>query len=124
MRRQLKNDGARSQSPRFRNDGTSANYWNFRSIYGCRWILYLFRQATMRTTVTPNETLDPQPAAKFEEIRSSTELRKLIRASLRIQNPEWIEPNGDSPRCDSYEARLAEILGLSQALEQEVFCVK
>jgi hypothetical protein len=48
----------------------------------------------------------------FENIRSYTELRKLIRVSLRVQNPEWVEPNGDSPLCDSYEARFAELLGL------------
>ena len=44
------------------------------------------------------------------KIRSYTELRKLIRASLRMQNPEWVEPNGESPICDSYEARFAELL--------------
>jgi hypothetical protein len=45
-----------------------------------------------------------------DKIRSYTELRALIRVSLRIQNPEWVEPNGDSPLCDSYEARFAELL--------------
>jgi hypothetical protein len=29
-----------------------------------------------------------------------------IRIDLRLQHPEWIEPNGESPMCDSYEARL------------------
>jgi len=47
-----------------------------------------------------------------DKIRSYTELRALIRVSLRNQNPEWVEPNGDSPLCDSYEARFAELLGL------------
>ncbi len=73
----------------------------------------------MGTAVTTNEILDLEPAAKFERIRSYTELRKLIRVSLRIQNPEWVEANGDSPRCDSYEARFAELLGLTQAPENE-----
>jgi hypothetical protein len=62
--------------------------------------------------VTPNETLQPLASVTFENIRSYTELRKLIRVSLRVQNPEWVEPNGDSPLCDSYEARFAELLGL------------
>ena len=44
------------------------------------------------------------------QIRSYTELLAFIRASLRNQNPEWVEPNGDSPLCDSYEARFAELL--------------
>jgi hypothetical protein len=52
-----------------------------------------------------------------EKIRTYAELRELIRVSLRIQNPEWVEPNGDSPLCDSYEARFAELLGLTGARE-------
>jgi hypothetical protein len=44
------------------------------------------------------------------KIRSYAELQELIRVSLRIQNPEWIEPDGGSPLCDSYEARFAELL--------------
>jgi hypothetical protein len=49
----------------------------------------------------------------FDKIRSYAELQELIRVSLRTQHPEWIEPNGDSPVCDSYEARFAELLGLT-----------
>jgi hypothetical protein len=66
----------------------------------------------MGITVIPNEILQPLPPVTFENIRSYTELRKLIRVSLRVQNPDWVEPNGDSPLCDSYEARFAELLGL------------
>ena len=49
----------------------------------------------------------------YDNIRSYTELRELIRVSLRTQHPEWIDPNGDSPVCDSYEARFAELVGLT-----------
>jgi hypothetical protein len=45
-----------------------------------------------------------------DKICNYAELRELIRVSLRVQHPEWIEPNGDSPICDFYDARLAEIL--------------
>jgi hypothetical protein len=45
-----------------------------------------------------------------EKIRSYAELRALIRASLRVQHPEWIQPNGESPICDEYDARLADLL--------------
>jgi hypothetical protein len=48
------------------------------------------------------------------EIHSYTELQQQIHQDLRIQHPDWIEPNGDCPTCDSYESRLAELLGLSQ----------
>ena len=36
--------------------------------------------------------------------------RQQIHGDLRIQHPEWVEPNGESPVCDSYEARLMELL--------------
>jgi len=52
-----------------------------------------------------------------DKIRSYAELRELIRVSLRAQHPEWVEPNGDSPICDSYEARFAELLGLTHTRE-------
>jgi len=39
-----------------------------------------------------------------------TELRQQIHDDLRIQHPEWVEPNGESPMCDFYEARLMELL--------------
>ena len=58
-------------------------------------------------------SLEPLAIAMSNKIRSYSELREFIRISLRIQHPEWIEPNGDSPVCDSYETRFAEILGLS-----------
>jgi hypothetical protein len=41
---------------------------------------------------------------------SIDELRQQIHDDLRIQHPEWIEPNGDCPECDFYEARLIEEL--------------
>ena len=27
-----------------------------------------------------------------------------------VKDPEWVEPNGASPLCHSYEARFAELL--------------
>jgi len=33
-----------------------------------------------------------------------------IRDDLRVQHPEWVEPNGGCPKCDSYESRLAQLL--------------
>ena len=50
------------------------------------------------------------------EIRSYTDLQRQIHEDLRVQHPEWVEPNGESPICDSYELRLAELLGLTQRL--------
>jgi hypothetical protein len=43
---------------------------------------------------------------------SIAELRRQIHDDLRIQHPEWIEPNGECPECDLYEARLLEELDI------------
>lgn len=40
-------------------------------------------------------------------------LLQQIHNDLRIQHPEWVQPNGKSPMCDSYEARLMELLAAS-----------
>ena len=58
-------------------------------------------------------------SVKSDKIRSYAELREFIRVSLRIQNPEWVAPDGDSPLCDSYEARFAELLGLTHPREED-----
>ena len=51
-----------------------------------------------------------QPIAMSPQIDTYTELRQQIHDDLRIQHPEWIQPNGESPICDSYESRLTELL--------------
>ena len=38
------------------------------------------------------------------------DLRKQMHDDLRMQHPEWVQPNGESPMCDSYEARLLQLL--------------
>jgi hypothetical protein len=48
------------------------------------------------------------------EIHSYSKLQQQIHQDLRAQHPEWVQPNGDCPTCDSYEMRLAELLGLTQ----------
>jgi len=37
-----------------------------------------------------------QPIAMSHQIHANTELRKQIHNDLRIQHPEWVEPNGES----------------------------
>jgi hypothetical protein len=38
------------------------------------------------------------------------ELQQQIHDDLRRQHPEWIGPDGESPMCDFYEARLSQLL--------------
>ena len=47
--------------------------------------------------------------AKYE---TYAELLQQMREALRAQNPQWVEPDGESPICDEYERRLAELLEL------------
>ena len=51
----------------------------------------------------------------LDQLHTYTDLRKQIHDDLRIQHPEWVQPNGESPLCDSYEARLMKTL---QSLNQ------
>jgi hypothetical protein len=51
-----------------------------------------------------------KPMAAPHQIHNYAELRRQIHADLRIQHPEWVQPNGESPMCDFYEARLNELL--------------
>jgi hypothetical protein len=58
----------------------------------------------------PTNLLDRAPAY--------VALKREMHDALRAQHPEWIEPNGDCPTCDSYESRLAQILSVSLAIER------
>jgi len=53
-----------------------------------------------------------------DEVRSYVQLQKQIHDALRVEHPEWVEPNGDCPTCESYESRLAELLSLSSPNER------
>ena len=46
----------------------------------------------------------------LHQLYTYADLRKQLHDDLRIQHPEWVQPNGESPMCDSYEARLMELL--------------
>jgi len=51
-----------------------------------------------------------QPIATSSHICTWSQLLQQVHNDLRVQHPEWVEPNGESPICDSYEARLMEQL--------------
>ena len=48
----------------------------------------------------------------MKDINAIAHLRQQIRDDLRKQHPEWVLPNGESPICDLYEARLMGLLAL------------
>ena len=81
-----------------------AAFWNT--------LTWLWRALTARSLVDSpaRATLESftKPIPMSHQIHTYTELRQQIHDDLRIQHPEWVEPNGESPMCDSYEARLIE----------------
>jgi hypothetical protein len=81
----------------------------------------------MKTVSLTKQTAVPH------QIHTYAELRQQIHRDLRIQHPDWVQPNGESPICDSYEVRLMELLDtftrtgskesvadIHRALEQEL----
>jgi hypothetical protein len=77
--------------------------------------------------------ISSRPILMSPQIHTYGELRQQIHNDLRIQHPEWVQPNGESPICDSYEARLMgqldtftqtgsneSIVAIHRALEQGI----
>jgi hypothetical protein len=44
------------------------------------------------------------------DIQTLADLRRKIHDALREQNRQWIDPNGESSICESYDARFADLL--------------
>jgi hypothetical protein len=55
-----------------------------------------------------------------DKIHFYIQLQQQIHHALRVQHPDWIEPNGNCPTCDSYESRLADLLGLSPRMNSAI----
>ena len=51
-----------------------------------------------------------KPSDSPHEIHTYEELQRQIHEDLRLQHPEWVQPDGSSPMCDAYEARLMKVL--------------
>ena len=68
------------------------------------------RRALRRIPPAPMLNLLPRPIAMSHPIHTYTELQQQIHDDLRVQHPEWVKPNGESPICDSYETCLTKML--------------
>jgi hypothetical protein len=68
------------------------------------------RRTLRRIALAPHLNLLPRPIAMSHPIHTYTELKQQIHDDLRIQHPEWVKPNGESPMCDSYETCLTKML--------------
>ena len=56
------------------------------------------------TAILTRSIAGSRPADSFAALQLQ------MHDDLRAQHPEWIGPNGESPMCDFYEARLAQLL--------------
>ena len=68
------------------------------------------RQGKLEKQFRVNHESFANPTAALGQIHTYAELRQQIHDDLRVQHPEWVQPDGKSPVCDSYEARLMELL--------------
>src|SRR4030095_8157113 len=56
-----------------------------------------FRRAFVEPCRAPHLDLSPKPIAMSPQIHTYTEFRHTIPDDLRVQHPEWVQPNGESP---------------------------
>ena len=68
------------------------------------------RRALPRIPLAPILNPLARPIAMSHPIHTYAELQQQIHDDLRIQHPEWVKPNGESPKCDSYDACLTEMV--------------
>jgi hypothetical protein len=78
-----------------------------------------FPDPVVRAALNSRGPLEPstESMTMAHKVHTYADLLHQIRNDLRIQHPEWIRPNGECPMCDSYEARLTELLVASLPCE-------
>jgi hypothetical protein len=59
----------------------------------------LWSNLTWPNRRTPHLNLSSKAIAMSAQIHTYTEVRQQIHDDLRIQHPEWVEPNGESSMC-------------------------
>ena len=67
-------------------------------------------RALPRSRPAPHLNVLTSPIPMSHQIHTYTELQQQIHDDLRMQHPEWVKPNGESPMCDSYDACLTEMV--------------
>ena len=67
-------------------------------------------RALRRNHPAPHFNVLTSPLPMSHQIHTYPELQQQIHDDLRMQHPEWVKPNGESPKCDSYDACLTETL--------------
>jgi hypothetical protein len=55
-----------------------------------------------------------------DEVHSCIQLKQQSTMPCASKHPDWNQADGNCPTCDSYESRLAELLGLSQLTNSSI----
>jgi hypothetical protein len=53
------------------------------------------------------------------QIRSYAELQEQLHRDLLTQYPEWIDSDGNCPRCAEYDRRLAKVIAIFQSANEQ-----
>jgi hypothetical protein len=61
---------------------------------------------TTHATLTTTSHIARHP----QQSQLYAELQEQVHDALRAQHPEWIDSEGDSPICDWYDLKLAELI--------------
>ena len=99
----------RAQRKHMRAALWSTHTWPWRAFTAPKSVRHS-RPALRRIAPAPILNLLPRPIAMSHPIHTYTELQQQIHDELRIQHPEWVKSNGESPKCDSYDACLTEMV--------------
>ena len=54
-----------------------------------------------------------------DQTEAYTALQKRMHEALAAEHPEWVEPDGESPMLDLYDARFAELLTMLHPAESD-----
>jgi len=55
----------------------------------------------------------------WEQIRTYADLQARLHRDLLMQNPQWIDADGNCPKCDSYDQRLAKLIACFQFIARK-----
>jgi hypothetical protein len=53
------------------------------------------------------------------EVRTYAELQEQMHRDLMAQHPEWIDVDGNCPKCESYDRRLAKLISSFQSANRK-----
>jgi hypothetical protein len=59
--------------------------------------------------------LNRRSISSTRQIRSYAELQEQLHRDLLTQHPEWIDSDGNCPKCDEYDRRLAKLISMFQS---------